>query len=232
MKALLKPLLKTKCFDRSFEENLVCLRYPNPDAREAEFAFFFDSPFCAAFQHKEFKGVFIIDVSNYTSVVDKPINDLEQYIKENASDEFCFICLFDSSLKKDIEKGVKSKDCDTFSFVDLELDNNAFMEFSKKVEQSTYERLKKTFKVTYEHGHEFECLVLFTFDEDNKHYVLYTPLDSLDSDKAVIFASYYEPNPEQIIMDLTPIESKSEWQLITDKINDIRMEILNIKTDD
>lgn len=91
---------------------------------------------------------------------------------------------------------------------------------------------KNTFKVTDEHGHEFECFVLFTFDENNKHYVLYTPLDSLDSDKAVIFASYYEPNPEQIIMDLTPIESESEWQLITDKINNIRMEILNIKTDD
>lgn len=145
MKTLLKPLLKTKYFDRSFEENLVCLRYPNPDARETEFACFFDSPFCAAFQHKEFKGVFIIDVSNYTSVVDKPINDLEQYIKENASDDFCFICLFDSSLKKDIEKGVKSKDCDNFNFVDLELDDNVLMEFSKKVEQSTYERLKNTF---------------------------------------------------------------------------------------
>lgn len=91
---------------------------------------------------------------------------------------------------------------------------------------------KNTFNVTDEQGREFECFVLFTFDENNKHYVVYTPVESFGDDKPVIFASYYEPNPEQLITELTPIDSETEWQMITDKFNDIREELLNIRADD
>lgn len=143
MEKALKPLLKEKYFDRASEECLISLRYPNPDSSKSDFAYFFDSPFCAAFHHKEYKGVFIIDASNYVDAIGKPITELGQYIKENISEDFCFICLFNHSVKRTVEKILKNIGLDNRCFVDLELDDDTVKEFCKKIESSTYDKLNQ-----------------------------------------------------------------------------------------
>lgn len=82
-------------------------------------------------------------------------------------------------------------------------------------------------------GNEFECEALFMFDSPayNKSYIVYTD-NSLDEDgNTKVYASSYNPDSlkampgnELVSLDLTPIETEEEWQIIEDILNQFQAE--------
>lgn len=145
MKEVFKPILKNMYFDRSLDETLLCLRYPDEGANERDFDCFFDSPSCAAFQHKDFKGVFIIDASSYKSDAKREITELIQYAKENVNKELIIICLFDSEIKKEVERVLNLFGMANTYNVDLELDDAVVESFEKRLGENSYTKLKESF---------------------------------------------------------------------------------------
>ena len=74
-------------------------------------------------------------------------------------------------------------------------------------------------------GHEINCDVLFTFDNDqNKQsYIVYTDntLDETGSTK--VYASIYDPTGKD--KHLKPIESDEEWALIENILSSIQEKV-------
>lgn len=90
----------------------------------------------------------------------------------------------------------------------------------------------ETFKVTNsETGQEVTCNIIFTFDseETGNSYMVYTD-NSLDEEGNVqVFASIYDPNDEQPV--LQPIETEKEWVVIESILEGLQ-EDLNRKKDE
>lgn len=90
----------------------------------------------------------------------------------------------------------------------------------------------ETFKVTNsETGQEVTCNIIFTFDSDEtgNSYMVYTD-NSLDEEGNVqVFASIYDPNDEQPV--LQPIETEKEWVVIESILEGLQ-EDLNRKKDE
>lgn len=61
-----------------------------------------------------------------------------------------------------------------------------------------------------ENGQEQEMEILFTFDNDDKKYVVFTKANSNDDE---VFASCYNDDGE-----LLPIETEEEWNMVEEVI--------------
>ncbi len=83
-----------------------------------------------------------------------------------------------------------------------------------------------TFKVKNDEGKEVECEVLFTFesDETKKNYMVYTDYTKDDAGNTRVYASIYDPNDEEPI--LQPIETEKEWKIIETILEQIQNEVI------
>ena len=83
-------------------------------------------------------------------------------------------------------------------------------------------------------GNQIECYALFSFEapQMGRNYIVYTDY-SLDQDgNTKVFASILNPSDgavgedaETVKLDLSPIETEEEWQLVEDVLNDLQKEI-------
>lgn len=84
-------------------------------------------------------------------------------------------------------------------------------------------------------GETLECDVLFTFDSDetNKSYIVYTD-NTLDSNGNIkTYANVYDPKGKNL--DLQPIKTKEEWQVIENILSSVQEQVkecLDEKVDD
>ncbi len=83
------------------------------------------------------------------------------------------------------------------------------------------------FFVKRDDGEEIECVVLFSFDneETGKSYVVYTDCSVNEEGKTNIYASIY--NPLKGRQKLIPIENQEEWKVIEEVIEQVKAEYLS-----
>lgn len=83
----------------------------------------------------------------------------------------------------------------------------------------------KTFKAINDEGNEvlYETILTFDLKETKKSYVIYTD-NTIDEDgKLRLYASTYDPNIKNI--ELKPIESENEWEIIETIIKTINEDL-------
>ncbi|NLL02246.1 MAG: DUF1292 domain-containing protein [Mollicutes bacterium] len=70
------------------------------------------------------------------------------------------------------------------------------------------------FTITNNEGKEIECDILFTFDnnETKKSYIIFTDNTLDENNNIKVYANTYDPEGKSL--DLGPIETEKEWQLI------------------
>lgn len=79
------------------------------------------------------------------------------------------------------------------------------------------EEKNNKFTVINDEGKQVECEVLFTFDSDEtkKSYIVYTDNTKDEIGNIKVYASIYNPNNvNDEKMDLAPIETDKEWNII------------------
>lgn len=99
--------------ERDKKEIFLSLKYPAPNESLNTFNSFFDSPKCVSMLYSKFKGVFVVDCTDYdtNSVKSPAFEKLVSYVNEEANPEFKFILLFSQTVKSDVENKFK----DSFS---------------------------------------------------------------------------------------------------------------------
>lgn len=73
---------------------------------------------------------------------------------------------------------------------------------------------KNLFTMTNEKGESVECEVILTIDSDEfkKNYIVYTDHTMDESGNINTYASIYDPEGKSL--DLTPVETNEEWEMI------------------
>ena len=81
---------------------------------------------------------------------------------------------------------------------------------------------ENTLSIELEDGTELLCEIIFTFqsEDDNKSYVLYTPMD--DEDGNVYASSFVED--EAGMGELSDITNEEEWAMIEEVLNTFQAE--------
>ena len=74
------------------------------------------------------------------------------------------------------------------------------------------EELVKTFISKDEEGNDIEFEVLFTFEDNAKHYMVYTDNTQDDNENTRVYASTFNPDEDEQTM--MPIETEEEWETI------------------
>lgn len=99
--------------ERDKKEIFLSLKYPAPNENLNTFNSFFDSPKCVSMLYSKFKGVFVVDCTDYdTNFIKSPaFEKLVSYVNEEANPEFKFILLFSQTIKSNVENKFK----DSFS---------------------------------------------------------------------------------------------------------------------
>lgn len=99
--------------ERDKKEIFLSLKYPAPNESLNTFNSFFDSPKCVSMLYSKFKGVFVVDCTDYdtNSVKSPAFEKLVSYVNEEANPEFKFILLFSQTIKSSVENKFK----DSFS---------------------------------------------------------------------------------------------------------------------
>lgn len=99
--------------ERDKKETFLSLKYPAPNESINTFNGFFDSPKCVSMLYSKFKGVFVVDCTDYdiNSIKSPAFEKLVSYVNEEANPEFKFILLFSQTNKSN----VKNKFKDSFS---------------------------------------------------------------------------------------------------------------------
>lgn len=99
--------------ERDKKETFLSLKYPSPNESINTFNGFFDSPKCVSMLYSKFKGVFVVDCTDYdTNFIKSPaFEKLVSYVNEEANPEFKFILLFSQTIKSNVENKFK----DSFS---------------------------------------------------------------------------------------------------------------------
>lgn len=99
--------------ERDKKETFLSLKYPAPNESPNTFNSFFDSPKCVSMLYSKFKGVFVVDCTDYdtNSVKSPAFEKLVSYVNEEANPEFKFILLFSQTAKNNVENKFK----DSFS---------------------------------------------------------------------------------------------------------------------
>lgn len=119
--------------ERNIEESLVVLQYPSLNSPEYIFNQFFDSPQCISLMFSTFKGIFVIDCSEYNNFDNIHLNNLIEYIKENSSSTFKFIVLMSQNCKERAKIRINEMYIKSVSFVDLEIDKSCLEELYKLI---------------------------------------------------------------------------------------------------
>ena len=80
------------------------------------------------------------------------------------------------------------------------------------------------FAILDDKGHEVECDVLFTFDneETGKSYIVYTDNTLDEEGNTNVFASVFDPTGKNL--ELQPVESDKEWKIIEVILSEIQDE--------
>lgn len=101
--------------ERDKKEIFLSLKYPAPNESLNTFNSFFDSPKCVSMLYSKFKGVFVVDCTDYdtNSVKSPAFEKLVSYVNEEANPEFKFILLFSQTVKS--KSNVENKFKDSFS---------------------------------------------------------------------------------------------------------------------
>ena len=141
---ILESKLITKYPERSLNESLLCLRYPESGATSLCFSRFFDSPTAVAILHREFKGIFVVDASGYPSVTPE-IKSLIHYIRDNSSGKFKFIILLNARIETAFYEEINTLESDEYSTVKLEVDLSVLKEFKKALDEKSYNLLEQHF---------------------------------------------------------------------------------------
>ncbi len=79
------------------------------------------------------------------------------------------------------------------------------------------EEKNNKFTVINDEGKQIECEVLFTFDSDEtkKSYIVYTDNTKDEIGNIKVYASIYDPKAmDDNKMQLEPIETEKEWNII------------------
>lgn len=99
--------------ERDESEIFLSLKYPAPNESLNTFNSFFDSPKCVSMLYSKFKGIFVVDCTDYdtNSVKSPAFEKLVSYVNEEANSEFKFILLFSQAVKSNVENKFK----DSFS---------------------------------------------------------------------------------------------------------------------
>ncbi len=81
------------------------------------------------------------------------------------------------------------------------------------------------FIITNNEGQEIEYEVLFTFDnnETKKSYIIFTDNTLDENDNIKVFANTYDPEGKSL--DLGPIETDKEWQLIEGILSQLQTKV-------
>ncbi len=101
--------------ERDEKEIFLSLKYPAPNESINTFNSFFDSPKCISLLYRSFKGVFVVDCTDYdtNSIKNLAFEKLVSYVNEEANREFKFILLFRQGVKSNVENKFKdSLSCD------------------------------------------------------------------------------------------------------------------------
>lgn len=99
--------------ERDKKETFLSLKYPAPNESINTFNSFFDSPKCISLLYRSFKGIFVVDCTDYdiNSIKSPAFEKLVSYVNEEANPEFKFILLFSQTVKSNVENKFK----DSFS---------------------------------------------------------------------------------------------------------------------
>ncbi|MDD4733928.1 MAG: DUF1292 domain-containing protein [Bacilli bacterium] len=81
-----------------------------------------------------------------------------------------------------------------------------------------------SFTVKGDNGEEIKCDILFTFENDNKNYVVYTDNTTDEEGELVILASLYTLEDDNIILE--EIKTDAEWDLVDEKLEEKYNEML------
>ena len=76
-------------------------------------------------------------------------------------------------------------------------------------------------------GNEVEFERLFTFDSDvtKKSYIAYTNHEKYENGQEMVYASIYDPTGKDL--NLYPIETDEEWQIIENILNSAQAQFKN-----
>lgn len=113
--------------ERDKKETFLSLKYPAPNESINTFNGFFDSPKCVSMLYSNFKGVFVVDCTDYdtNSVKSPAFEKLVSYVNEEANSEFKFILILNQVVKSNVENKFKdSFSCDLIlstAFLDEEI---------------------------------------------------------------------------------------------------------------
>lgn len=96
--------------ERDEREIFISLKYPAPNESEYIFNRFFDSPKCAAFLYNAFKGIFVVDCTNYdsNSIKSSAFDQLVSYVNEESNPELKIILLFNQAVKNAVDGRFKN----------------------------------------------------------------------------------------------------------------------------
>jgi len=86
---------------------------------------------------------------------------------------------------------------------------------------------KNKFTIIDESGEEKSYDILFTFDSDEtkKQYIVYTDHSKTEEGTIRVFASTYVEDDGGTSLNLTPIESEKEWNIIETILKSLEEEI-------
>lgn len=81
-----------------------------------------------------------------------------------------------------------------------------------------------SFTVKGDNGEEIKCDIFFTFENDNKNYVVYTDNTTDEEGELVVLASLYTLEDDNIILE--EIKTDAEWDLVDEKLEEKYNEML------
>lgn len=139
--SVLSDDLKVYYPERSTEESLIILQYPSIDSTDHTFNQFFDSPRCVSMMFSDFKGVFIVDCSKYTSIDNPQFNKLLDYIKENSNNDFKFVVLVRNQCKRQYSSTMKN-----ILTTDLEISLPKLESYKENVDKDIYHYIIEQYK--------------------------------------------------------------------------------------
>ncbi|MEN1969311.1 DUF1292 domain-containing protein [Lentibacillus sp. N15] len=67
--------------------------------------------------------------------------------------------------------------------------------------------------------HLFEVLFTFDVDETNQSYIAVVPVEQKDDDEVEVYAFRYEEKDADDDLQLFPIESDEEWDMVEEMLN-------------
>ena len=129
--------------ERDEKETFLSLKYPAPNESINTFNGFFDSPKCVSMLYSNFKGVFVVDCTDYdtNSVKSPAFEKLVSYVNEEANSEFKLVLIFNQVVKSNVENKFKNSfSCDLILSAAFLKD---FLKFDEEIKKHLGDRFIK-----------------------------------------------------------------------------------------